>query len=312
VTHYRNALRAGDNGDAEDKHVKPGRLLRRLSNSARDALTPLCVVLAATAAAPAVGAAASAARETQAITVFAAASLADAVGEIARVFTAGGGATGTESATHAPVRTSFAASSVLARQIEAGAPADVFISADVEWMDYLDARHLLRAGTRRALLANRLVLIAPETSSVQVTLVPHVDLTAALGGGRLATGDPDSVPVGRYAQAALTRLGVWEQVAPQLVRAENVRAALEYVARGEAALGIVYRTDALAEKRVRIVATFPPDSHPPIIYPVALTAGASPEAASFEAFLASEAARGIFMRYGFDPPPLRTSRSDSP
>lgn len=294
--------------------MKTERPLRRLSNSVRDALTALSLALAIAAAAPAAGQeAAAASRETQAITVFAAASLTDAIGEIARVFTAGGvAAAGTESAAHAPVRTSFAASSVLARQIEAGAPADVFISADVEWMDYLDARHLLRAGTRRALLGNRLVLIAPEASGVQVTLVPHVDLTAALAGGRLATGDPDSVPVGRYAQAALTRLGVWEQLAPQLVRAENVRAALEYVARGEATLGIVYRTDALAEKRVRVVATFPADSHPPIIYPVALTVGASPEAAAFEAFLTSEAARGIFIRYGFEPPPLRTSRSDSP
>jgi molybdate transport system substrate-binding protein len=312
VTHYRDRLRAGHNGNQEDEQVKPERPLRRVSNWSGDALSALCAVLAMTAAAPAAGGEASAAGETRAITVFAAASLTDAIGEIAREFTAGGGATGTDSATHAPVRTSFAASSVLARQIEAGAPAEVFISADVEWMDYLDARHLLRAGTRRALLGNRLVLIAPEASSVQVTLVPHVDLTAALGGGRLATGDPDSVPVGRYAQAALTRLGVWQQLAPQLVRAENVRAALEYVARGEATLGIVYRTDALAEKRVRIVATFPADSHPPIIYPVALTAGASPGAVAFEAFLASDAARAIFIHYGFEPPPLRTSRSDSP
>ena len=292
--------------------MKPERPLRRLSRWARSAQTALCLVLAVAAGVRAGAAQADASSETQAITVFAAASLADAIEEIARVFTAGGGAAGTNSATHAVVRTSFAASSVLARQIEAGAPADVFISADVEWMDYLDARHLLRAGTRRALLGNRLVLVAPETSTVQVTLVPHVDLTAALAGGRLATGDPDSVPVGRYAQAALTRLGVWQQLAPQLVRAENVRAALEYVARGEAALGIVYRTDALAEKRVRVVATFPADSHPPIIYPLALTVGASPEATAFETFLESAAARGIFIRYGFEPLPLRTSRSDSP
>lgn len=246
------------------------------------------------------------------ITVFAAASLTDAVGEVARAFTAGTGSPGGAPAAHVPVRTSFAASSVLARQIEAGAPADVFISADLEWMVYLDGRHLLRAGTWRALLGNRLVLVAPVDSTARVTLAPHGDLTRALAGGRLATGDPDSVPVGRYAQAALTKLGLWDQVASSLVRAENARAALEYVARGEATLGIVYRTDALAEKRVRIVDTFPADTHEPIIYPVAITAGATPEAAQFEAFLESSTAREIFTRYGFEPLPLRTSRSGSP
>lgn len=263
-------------------------------------------------AAPARAAQAGAAREGPALTVFAAASLAEAVGEISRAFTAGTGTAGAGLSSHIPVRTSFAASSVLAKQIDAGAPADVFLSADTEWMLYLEKRHLLRPGTSHPLLGNRLVLVAPATSTVHVTLAPHVDLTPALAGGRLATGDPDSVPVGRYAQAALTRLGVWEQIAPQLVRAENVRAALEYVARGEATLGIVYRTDALAEKRVRVVDTFPEDSHPPIIYPVALTAGAVPEAAAFEAFLESSAAREIFIRYGFEPLPLRTSRSGSP
>ena len=266
------------------------------------------VLLAGMAAA----APAQAAREGPAITVFAAASLADAIDEVSRAFAAGTGTTGAGLPAHIPVRTSYAASSVLAKQIDAGAPADVFISADLEWMVFLEKRHLLRPGTWHPLLGNRLVLIAPAASTVHVMLAPHVNLTAALAGGRLATADPDSVPAGRYAQAALTRLGVWEQVAPQLVRAENVRAALEYVARGEATLGVVYRTDALAEKRVRVLDTFPADSHPPIIYPVALTAGAAPEAAAFEAFLESNTAREIFSRYGFEPLPVRTSRSGSP
>ena len=245
------------------------------------------------------------------ITVFAAASLADALGEVARAFSSRGGEPGESAPAHILVRTSFAASSVLAKQIEAGAPDDVFISADTEWMDYLEQRHLLRAGTREDLLGNELVLVAPAGSTVQLTLSPRVDLIAALAGGRLATGDPDSVPVGRYAQAALTKLGVWDQVAPRLVRAENVRMALEYVARGEAALGIVYRTDALAEKRVRLVDAFPPTTHAPIVYPVALTTGATPGAAAFEAFLEGDAAREIFVRYGFERLPLRTYRSES-
>lgn len=239
----------------------------------------------------------------QALVVFAAASLTDALSEVGRAFTA---------ATGVPVKPSFAGSSVLAKQIEAGAPAGVFLSADTDWMDYLAKRALLRAGTRRDLLGNALVLVAPAENPVHLTLAPHVDLAAALAGGRLATGDPDSVPVGRYARAALTHLGIWEQVAPHLVRAENVRSALEYVARGEATLGIVYRTDALAEKRVRVVAVFPADSHAPIVYPVALTRGAGAEAAAFEEFLESAAAREIFTRYGFEMPALRTSRSGSP
>lgn len=284
------------------------RRVRRVSSWVPYALCAFAVQLVALSG----GSARAAPASAHPITVFAAASLTDAVGEVARAFSEGRGPTGAPPASHIPVRTSFAASSVLARQIEAGAPADVFISADLEWMVYLDGRHLLRAGTWRALLGNQLVLVAPVESTVRVTLAPHVDLTRALAGGRLATGDPDSVPVGRYAQAALTKLGVWDQVASNLVRAENVRAALEYVARGEATLGIVYRTDALAEKRVRVVDTFPAESHEPIIYPVALTAGATPEAAAFEAFLESSTAREIFTRYGFEPLPLRTSRSGSP
>jgi len=253
----------------------------------------------------------AAADTAPAITVFAAASLAEPLGEIGRAFTLRDAEPGERAGARIPVRISFAASSVLAKQIEAGAPANVFISADTEWMEYLEERHLLRAGTEQSLLGNQLVLIAPAGSTVQLTLGPHVDLTAALAGGRLATGDPDSVPVGRYALAALMNLGIWDQVAARLVRAENVRMALEYVARGEASLGIVYRTDALVEKRVRIVDVFPASSHPPIVYPVALTAGATPAAAAFEAFLESDAAREIFVRYGFERLPLKTSRSES-
>jgi molybdate transport system substrate-binding protein len=254
---------------------------------------------------------AGAGQAAPALVVFAAASLAEPIEEISRVFAPRAAGPGEAAPARIPVRTSFAASSVLAKQIEAGAPADVFLSADTEWMDYLEERHLLRAGTRQNLLGNQLVLIAPAESTVQLTLAPHADLATALAGGRLATGDPDSVPVGRYALAALMRLGIWDQVAPRLVRAENVRAALEYVARGEATLGIVYRTDALAEKRVRLVDVFPADSHPRIVYPVALTVGAGAQAAAFEAYLESDAAREIFVRHGFERLALRTSRSES-
>ena len=231
--------------------------------------------------------------------VFAAASLTDALGEVDRAFSA---------RTHVEVRASFASSSVLAKQIEAGAPAEVFFSADLAWMDYLQKRELLRRGSRRDVLGNALVLIAPADSTAHFRIAPHFDLTGILGDGRLATGDPDSVPAGKYARAALEQLGVWDSVAPRLVRAENVRTALEYVARGEAALGIVYRTDAQAEKRVRVVDTFPADTYPPIIYPAAVTAGAQGEEASrFVEFLCGAEAQAIFARYGFTPPPALAS-----
>jgi molybdate transport system substrate-binding protein len=228
------------------------------------------------------------------ILVFAAASLTEALDEVDRAF---------DAHTHLPVRAAYASSAVLAKQIEAGAPADAFISADREWADYLDQRRLLKAGSRRDVLANALVLIAPADSRVELKVAPHFPLAAALGEGRLATGDPDSVPAGDYARAALTQLGVWQDVSSKLVRAENVRAALAYVAHGEAALGIVYRTDALAQKRVRIVDTFPADTHPPITYPAAQTAGSRPEAARYLEFLTGEEARAIFARYGFTPLP---------
>ncbi|HEY6921918.1 MAG TPA: molybdate ABC transporter substrate-binding protein [Steroidobacteraceae bacterium] len=233
-----------------------------------------------------------AAEEAQPILVFDAASLTDVVEDLGRAFTA---------SSHVPVRSSPAASSALAKQIEAGAAADVFFSADLEWMDYLDQRKLLRPGSRHDVVSNRLVLIASADNKVNVKVAPGFDLLGALGDGRLASGDPDSVPVGKYAQAALEKLGVWNSVAPRIVRAENVRSALAFVARGEAPLGIVYRTDALADKRVRIVDEFPPDSHPPIVYPIALTTRAGPAAQRFLDFVTSEAAKPIFRKYGFQP-----------
>lgn len=235
---------------------------------------------------------AQAAEEAPPILVFDAASLADVVEDLGRSFTA---------RSHVPVRSSPAASSALAKQIEAGAAADVFFSADLEWMDYLDQRKLLRPGSRRDVVGNRLVLIAPADSKVSVKIAPGFDLLKALGDGKLATGDPDSVPVGKYAHAALERLGVWSGLAPRIVRAENVRAALAFVARGEAPLGIVYRTDALADKRVRIVDEFPQDSHPPIVYPIALTTRAGPAAQRFLDFVTRDAAKPIFRKYGFEP-----------
>lgn len=231
--------------------------------------------------------------------VFAAASLADVIDEIDSAFSA---KTGTQ------VRASYAASSVLARQIEAGAPADVFFAADREWMDYLEMRGLLKRGSRHDLLGNTLVLIAAADSTLQLKIAPGFDLAAALGRGRLAVGDPDSVPAGLYAQAALVNLGVWDRVRDRLARADNVRAALEYVSRGESPLGIVYGTDARADKRVRVVDVFPADTHPPITYPLALTAGAHAEAERFSEFLRSDTAGQIFTRRGFVVLPESRSR----
>ena len=228
----------------------------------------------------------------RALTIFAAASLTNAVQELADDFTRSTGIV---------VKTSFAASSALARQIASGAPAEVFISADNEWMDYLQAHGLIRAGTRRNLVGNSLVLIAPADSGIRLAIAPHFALAAALGGGRLAIGDPDSVPIGRYGRAALTSLGVWKDVADRLARADNVRMALAYVARGEAPLGIVYRTDALIEKKVRIVGVFPAATHPPVVYPAALTTAAGGDARKFLDYLGSAAGDAAFVKYGFTP-----------
>jgi molybdate transport system substrate-binding protein len=229
----------------------------------------------------------------QPLTVFAAASLTDALNEVNAAYTKSGGA---------PVRVSYAASSGLARQIEAGAKADVFFSADLDWVDYLQQRNLVDTASRQNILGNRLVLIAPTDSKVSLKIAPNFPLAAAIGKSRLATGDPDSVPVGRYARSALTTLGVWGEVADRVVRADNVRVALAYVARGEAAVGIVYETDALLEKKVRVVDTFPANTHLPIVYPIVLTKMAAASAKGYKEFVAGAEAAKIFKKYGFSTP----------
>jgi molybdate transport system substrate-binding protein len=201
---------------------------------------------------------------------------------------------------HARPVISFAASSALARQAAAGAPADLFVSADEEWMDDLQKRGLLVAGTRADLVGNRLVLVASVSDGRGVRLGAVTNLVAMLGDGRLAMADPASVPAGRYGKAALEKIGVWRQVEGKVVRAENVRAALALVERGAARFGIVYATDARASKLVRIAGMFPPGTHPPIRYPLArLKASTSPDAEGFRRFLLSGEGRAIFARYGF-------------
>jgi molybdate transport system substrate-binding protein len=228
------------------------------------------------------------------LTVFAAASLTNVLQEAGDAYTA---------QTKQTVRFSFAASSALARQIESGAPADVFVSADQDWMNYLQARNLIATSTRSNIVANTLVLVAPADSSVALKIAPGFGLAAALGAdGRLATGDPASVPVGKYAQAALTSLGVWPAVEKRIVAADNVRTVLNFVARGEAPLGIVYATDAKTESKVRVIDSFPASSHEPITYPAAATTTAGPEAAAFLKFLQGPTARALFDKAGFDRP----------
>ena len=225
------------------------------------------------------------------VLVFAAASLKNALDDAAHAFEQQGGG---------PVKISYAASPQLAKQIENGAPADIFVSADLDWMDYLQKRNLIEPATRKNLLGNRLVLVAPADSTVKVDIKPGFDLAGLLKGGRLAMADPDSVPAGKYGKAALEKLGVWNTVQPHVAGAENVRAALLYVDRGETPLGIVYATDAAADPGVRIVGTFPENTHPPIIYPVALTAASkNPEAVKLLAFLESPAAKPAFEKQGF-------------
>jgi molybdate transport system substrate-binding protein len=224
------------------------------------------------------------------VRVFAAASLKEALDDIAATYRA---------KTGDRVVVSYAASPALARQIEAGAPADVFIPADPDWMDYLERRRLIKAGTRRNLLGNRLVLIAPSDSRASVTIAPGFPIAGLLGNGRLAMADPDAVPAGKYGKAALEALGVWREVRPKVASTENVRAALVLVARGEAPLGIVYRTDAIADRRVRIVGTFPESVHPPIVYPVAVTASGGAPAEAFASWLGQPAARAVFAKHGF-------------
>jgi molybdate transport system substrate-binding protein len=252
--------------------------------------TVLAWVLAVPAAGASVAGFSSIAAATAPLLVFAAASLTDVLRAIGGVYSR---------RSKQPVIFSFAASSTLARQIEAGASAGVFVSADLKWMDELEARHLIDARTRRDVARNELALIAPAASHIELSIGPNCPLASALGSERLAIGEPSSVPAGIYARAALVSLGLWASVADRLLPAEDVRAALEYVAHDEAPLGIVYRTDALIEPRVRIVALFPPQSHLPITYPAAAVAGSGPDAARFVAFLAGPIAQGIFHNYGF-------------
>jgi molybdate transport system substrate-binding protein len=229
------------------------------------------------------------------VTVFAAASLTNALQDIGRDFEVRSGI---------KVKFSFGASSLLARQIEAGADADIFFSADTEWMNYVAARKLIRVESRANVLSNRLALIVPAASTVTLKIAPGFALAAALGDSRLSIADPDTVPAGKYAKAALTTLGVWDAVAGRLARAENVRAALAYVARGETGLGIVYETDAKAESKVRIVDVFAVDTHPAIVYPVALTQTANSRGANaFFAFIISDKAAAAFKRHGFSAVP---------
>lgn len=230
------------------------------------------------------------------LTVFAAASLKESLDAAWAEYARGSGTA---------VRVAYAATPALARQIAQGAPADVFIAADRDWMDDLQRRGLLRPGTRRDLLGNTLVLVAPRGARVPaVSLSRPASLARALGDGRLALALTGSVPAGRYARAALASLGLWPALRARVVESENVRAALVLVARGEARMGIVYASDARAEPRVRVLAVFPARSHPPIVYPVAVTARARhPRAAAFAAWLATPPARAIFARHGLRPLP---------
>jgi len=231
------------------------------------------------------------AAEDKAITVFAAASMKNALDEVDALFT---------KQSSINVAASYAASSALMKQIEQGAPADIFLSADIQWMDYGVTQNLIKKDSRENLLGNRLVLIASKDSKIdKVTIAPGFDLPGLIGNGRIATGDVRSVPAGLYAKAALEKLGVWSSVEPKLAMAEDVRAALALVARGEVPLGIVYETDAKVDPSVKIVGLFPEDSHPPIIYPVAMTEKAKPDTAKYLACLTAPEAKAIFERYGF-------------
>ena len=225
------------------------------------------------------------------LVIFAAASLKDALDDVNTAVQRDKGQETT---------TSFAASSTLAKQIEAAAPADIFISADLDWMDYLAKKNLIKPDTRTNLLGNQLVLIAPANSSVKLSIGPSFPLAQALGDGRLAIADPNGVPAGKYGKAALEALGVWPSVADRLAPAENVRATLLLVSRGEAPLGIVYQTDAVADKGVKILGSFPENTHPPIIYPIAaVAASTNPGTVGYMAFLKSPAARPLFEKWGF-------------
>jgi len=226
------------------------------------------------------------------VIVLAAASLKNALDDAVQDFDKASGDT---------VRVSYGASSALAKQIENGAPADVFISADLDWMDYVEKAKTVKPGTRANLLGNKLVLVAPADHAAPVEIAANFPLAQRLGSdGRLAMADPDSVPAGKYGKGALENLGVWSSVENRIARAEDVRAALRLVSRGEAPLGIVYATDAAAEPGVKIVGNFPDSSYKPIIYPIALlTAGKSADAQKFESYLRSDKAAPFFVKQGF-------------
>lgn len=226
------------------------------------------------------------------LVVFAAASLTDALKDIAPIWEKQGGS---------PLKFSFAASSTLARQMEQGAPANLFISADLQWMDWADQRHLVVSSTKRNLLGNTLVLVMPKDSVKPVTISSSLDLNALLGAdGRIATGDPASVPAGIYARQAFTTLGLWDKVQPRIAGADSVRSALLLVSRHEAPVGIVYATDAAVDPGVAVAGVFPEDSHPPIVYPFAVaTAGDTPEARKLLDFLAGPEASAVFAKRGF-------------
>ncbi|RXT48957.1 molybdate ABC transporter substrate-binding protein [Bradyrhizobium betae] len=242
------------------------------------------VILAGASLSPAVA-------EDKTITVFAAASMKNALDEVDAAYTA---------KTGIKFSVSYAASSVLAKQIEQGAPADVFVSADIDWMDYAISKKTINEPSRVNLLGNSIVLIAPKDSAINnVTIAQGFDLAKLAGDGKVATGDVKSVPAGKYAKAALEKLGAWTAAEPKFAMAESVRAALTLVARGEANLGIVYSTDAKVEPGVKIVGTFPADSHPAIIYPVAATTTAKSETNDYLAFLRTSAAKTILEKYGF-------------
>jgi molybdate transport system substrate-binding protein len=253
----------------------------------RHLLTALGFVLSGLTALPASPASA----QDKTITIFAAASMKNALDDINAAFTR---QTGIKTVT------SYAASSALMKQIENGAPADVFASADLEWMDYGSQKKAIKDDTCVNLLGNRLVLVTPKDSKIgNVEIGPGFDLAKLAGDGRITTGDVRSVPAGKYAKAALEKLGSWTAAEPKFAMAESVRAALALVARGEAVLGIVYSTDAKVEPNVRVVGTFPADSHPAIVYPVTLTAAAKLDAAQYLAFLRSQTSKDIFDKYGF-------------
>jgi molybdate transport system substrate-binding protein len=226
------------------------------------------------------------------LVIFAAASLKNALDEVADAWAR-------ETGKPAP-KISYAASNVLAKHLEQGAPADLFFSADLDWMDYAAGKKLIRPETRASLLANRIALIAPANSTAAVTLAPGIDFSAVLGQGRLAMGNVDTVPAGKYGKAALEKLGGWDKVKDKVAQADNVRAALLLVSRGEAPLGIVYTTDAAADPKVKVVAIFPQETHPPIVYPVAVTKDAAhPDAAGFVSYLRGAGPRAAFEKQGF-------------